>query len=206
RRTKGAKTTLPAGITARVELAPFRVKQAGIKTAEVGYARLAQTLTTVGSVGFDERRLAVIPSKGAGKSRVAKLYVNFIGKRVEAGEPLAELYSPELEQAIHELLLAAERAEQDTTEARTAAGRSMLGDRRELVHLSAAKLKRWGITQAQIDEILRNKRSDFTVTVLSPIGGTVVKKNVVQGQEVLESFPMFEIVDLGHVWIQAQVF
>lgn len=206
KRTKGQKATLPDGITARVELTPFRVKQAGIKTTEVAYAPLAETLTTVGNVGVDERRVAIIPSKVAGKSRVEKLHVNFTGKTVQAGEPLAELYSPELEQAIQELLLASQRAEQDATQARTELGRSMLGNRRELVQLSAAKLKRWGITSAQIDEILTKKKSDFTVTVLSPIGGTVIKKNVVQGQEVLESFPMFEIVDLGHVWIQAQVF
>ncbi len=205
KRKKGEKTTLPAGVTARVELARFRIKQAGIKTAQVGYAPLAQTLTTVGNVGFDERRLATIPSKVAGKSRVEKLYVNFTGKMVHAGEPLAELYSPELHQAIQELLIAAQRAGQDT-QVRTAAGRALLGDRRELVHLSAEKLKRWGITQGQIDEIIQNKRSDFTVTVLSPISGTVVKKNIVQGQEVSESFPMFEIADLNHVWIQAQVF
>ena len=56
KRKKGEKTTLPPGVTARVELIPFRVKQAGIQTSEVGYAPLAQTLTTVGYVAFDERR------------------------------------------------------------------------------------------------------------------------------------------------------
>src|SRR5258708_4076675 len=54
KRKKGEKATLPAGVTARVELAPFRVAQAGIKTAEVQYAPLTQTLTTVGYVAFDE--------------------------------------------------------------------------------------------------------------------------------------------------------
>jgi Cu(I)/Ag(I) efflux system membrane fusion protein len=206
KRKKGEKPTLPAGVTARVELAPVRIMQAGIKTAEVGYAPLVHAITTVGNVGFDERRLATIPSKVAGRSRVEKLYVNFTGKKVQAGEPLAELYSPELHQAIQELLIAAQRAEQDANSVRSAAARSLLGDRRELVHLSAEKLKRWGITQEQIDDVIKNKRSDFTVTVLSPISGTVVKKNIVQGQEVPESFPMFEVADLSHVWIQAQIF
>ena len=206
KRKKGEKVTLPVGVTARVELAPFRVRQAGIKIAEVGYAPLAQTLTTVGSVTFDERRLATISSKVMGKSRVEKLYINFAGKEVKAGEPLAELYSPELYQAVQELLTTARRADQSMAGVQTAAGRSLLGDRRELVRLSAEKLKRWGITQAQIDEILRKGKTDFTITILAPIGGTVVKKNVVEGQEVQEGYAMFEIADLGHLWVRAEVY
>ncbi len=104
-------------------------QQAGIRTAEVGYAPLAETLTTVGYVAFDERRLARIVSKVPGKSRVEKLYVNFTGQDVKAGEPLAELYSPELYQAIQELLTASRRAEPDATRVQTAVGRSLLGDR-----------------------------------------------------------------------------
>src|SRR5262249_49810227 len=206
RRKKGEKAAMPEGVLSRVPLAPFRVRTAGIQAAEVGFAPLVETFTTVGDVGFDERRLATIPSKVAGKSRVEKLYVNFMGREVRAGEPLAELYSPELHQAIQELLTAARRAEADGAQVRTAAGRSLLGDRRELVRLSAEKLKRWGITQAQIEEILAHGKTDFTVPIVAPIGGTVVKKNVGEGQEVPEGFPMFEIADLGRVWIQGQVF
>src|SRR3954470_3554604 len=57
RRKKGEKAVLSPGVTARVELAPFRVAQAGIRTVEAAYAPLTQTLTTVGGVAFDERRL-----------------------------------------------------------------------------------------------------------------------------------------------------
>ena len=69
-----------------------------------------QVVTTVGYVAFDERRMASIVSKVPGKSRVEKLYINVTGQNVEAGQPLAELYSPELSQAIQELLNASRRA------------------------------------------------------------------------------------------------
>jgi Cu(I)/Ag(I) efflux system membrane fusion protein len=206
RRKKGERAPLPEGVLARVQLAPSRVQQAGIQTAEVSFRPLMETLTTVGDVGFDERRLAAIVSKAAGKSRVVKLYVNFEGREVRSGEPLADLYSPELHQAVQELLTASRRAEHDATRMQTAAGRSLLGDRRELVRLSTEKLKRWGITPAQIDEILAQGKNELTIPILAPIGGTVVKKNVVEGQEVPEGFPMFEIADLSRVWVQAQVF
>ncbi len=124
---KGRRRGCRRGSSSRVQLAPFRVEQAGIQTAEVGFAPLMETLTTVGYVGFDERKLATIASKVTGKSRVEKLHVNFTGREVKAGEPLAELYSPELRQAIQELLITARRAEQDANQSRSAAARVAAG-------------------------------------------------------------------------------
>jgi Cu(I)/Ag(I) efflux system membrane fusion protein len=162
-------------------------------------------LTTVGSVAFDERRMANIVSKVAGKSRVETLYVNVTGQEVAAGQRLADLYSPELAQAVQELLSAAVRTE-PAVQPKTELGRSLLNDRREMARASSEKLQRWGITPAQIDEILQKGKSDFKLPILSPISGHVYKKNVVEGQEVTEGFPMFEVVDLDTVWVQAQVF
>jgi Cu(I)/Ag(I) efflux system membrane fusion protein len=204
-RKKGEKTTLPEGVTARVELTPFRVRQAGIETSEVGYAPLEQTLSTVGYVAFDERRLANIVSKVMGKSRVEKLYVNFSGQDVEVGQTLAELYSPELNQAIQELLNASQRAEH-STQPQSAVGRSLLADRQEMVRASTEKLRRWGIDQAQIDEILKKRNAGFTVPILSPVSGHVFKKNVVEGDEVPAGYAMFQVGDLHTVWVQAQVY
>ncbi len=205
KRKKGEKATLPPGVTAWVELTPLRVRQAGIKTTEIRYAPLTQTLSTVGYVAFDERAIANIVSKVPGKTRVEKLYVNFTGQDVAEGQTLAELYSPELSQAIHELLSSARRAE-SSIQPTTAVGRSLIADRREMVHASAEKLKRWGITQGQIDEILKTGKTDFTFPILSPTTGHVFKKNVVAGQEVQEGFAMFEVADLQTVWVQAQIY
>ena len=69
-----------------------------------------------------------------------------------------------------------------------------------------SKLKLWGITQGQIDEILRTGKADYRMPIVAPIGGVVVRKNVVEGQYVAEGDPLFEIADLSHVWIQAQVY
>ncbi len=205
KRKVGEKETLPEGVTARVQLAPFRIAQAGIRTAEVAYTPLAETVTTVGYVSFDERRLARIASKVKGMSRVETLRVNFTGTPVEAGEPLAELYSPELYQAIQELLLA-QRSARERPRIQTTVGRSALGDPNELVRLSREKLRLWGITPEQVDAILRAGQADFKLPILAPIGGIVVKKNVVEGQYVAEGEAMFEVADLDRVWIRAQVY
>jgi Cu(I)/Ag(I) efflux system membrane fusion protein len=205
RRKKGETAELPAGVTARVALAPLGVRQAGITTALVAYAPLAQTLTTIGNVAFDERRIANIVARVPGKTRVEKLHVNFTGQNVEVGQTLAELYSPELSQAIQELVSAARRVDQ-AVKPQTDVARSLLGDRREMVRASAEKLRRWGITQVQIDEILKLGKTDVTIPILSPIRGNVFKKNVVEGQEVQEGYAMFEVADLHTVWVKAQVY
>ena len=203
---RGRRRRLPAGVTARVELAPFRVAQAGIKTAEVGYAPLTQTLTTVGYVAFDERRMANIVSKVPGKSRVEKL-VRQLHRPGRRGRPdPGRALQPRAVPGDPGVAERGRRAAQSRPSRRPTLGRSLVADRQEMVRASAEKLKRWGITQAQIDEILKKGKTDFTFPILSPISGHVFKKNVVEGQEVQEGYAMFEVVDLHTVWVQAQVY
>ena len=45
---QGVKETLADGGVSHIQLAPFRIAQAGIETAEVGFAPLAETIETVG--------------------------------------------------------------------------------------------------------------------------------------------------------------
>lgn len=204
KRKKGEPEKLPDGVLSRLVISPTRVTQAGVKTAEIAYLPLTEKVTTVGTVSFDERRLARISSKTRGMSRVEKLYVNFTGVAVKAGEPLAEIFSPDLEIAIRELLLGQESARNNNL---SAAGKSLFGnDGKDLVALAREKLARWGITADQVDEILAKGRSSYRVPILSPISGIVVRKNIVEGQYVAEGESLFEIADLSHVWIQAQVY
>ncbi len=206
KRKKGEVETLPPGVTARVALSPQRVRQAGLKTVAVSYAPLTDTLTTVGEVRFDERRLARIASKSKGLSRVETLYVNVTGAPVEAGAPLAELYSPELSQAVRELLLAQKTMAERSQVPASSAARSLLGEGTDLVRLAREKLSLWGLTPTQIDGILASGKVADRVPILSPISGVVIRKNVVQGQYVAEGDALFEVADLSRVWVQAQVF
>jgi Cu(I)/Ag(I) efflux system membrane fusion protein len=205
KRKKGEKDVLPAGVTARVALAPMRVQQAGVQTSQVSYSPLAETITTVGDVRFDERRLARISSKTKGQARVEKLLVNFTGIAVKAGEPLAELYSPELYQAVRELLLAQKNAA-GRVQYQSTATRTLLGDGTDLVQLAREKLGLWGLTPEQLEQILATGRADYRLPILSPITGVVIRKNVVEGQYVAEGESLFEVADLSRVWVQAQVF
>ena len=108
-RAKGEKAKLPAGVTGRVQLSPERIQLAGIKTATVGYRPHGRTQTkTVGYVAYDESRLSRIVSRVDGY--VEKLYVDKTFTMVHKGDPLAEIYSPELYSTAQELILATQGA------------------------------------------------------------------------------------------------
>jgi Cu(I)/Ag(I) efflux system membrane fusion protein len=205
KRKKGEKASLSEGVASRVQLAPYRIAQAGIRTVGASYEPLAESLTTVGSVTFDERRLARISSKLKGLSRVEKLAVNYTGTFVEVGDVLAEVYNADLYQAVRELLLAQERA-REAPPARSELAHSLLGGGEDMVRMASEKLRLWGVTQEQIDQILRTGKAESRMSIVAPICGVVVRKNVVEGQYVAEGDPLFEIVDLSHVWIIAQVY
>src|SRR5579864_1134455 len=205
RRKRGQQEVLPEGVLARVQLAPFRIEQAGIRTAEVAFARLTETLTTVGYIVHDETRYSVIASKIKGMTRIEQLYVNYLGMPIEAGQPLAVIYSPELYVATQELLLAQRKA-QESPRTQTPTGRSLLSDSKEVFEASVEKFKLWGITQTQIDDILKQGKAQYRMPILAPMSGHVTKKNVVTGQMVPEGYDLFEIADLNDVWVKAQVY
>ena len=74
------------------------------------------------------------------------------------------------------------------------------------VRLAIDALKLYGVSQTQIDEIRNRAGDDYRLPILAPIGGYVLKKNVVAGQYVNEGAVMFEIAELDQVWVKAQVF
>ena len=179
---------LPPGVTSRVQLTPYRVALAGIRTAEVGYRQLTKDITAAGFVEFDERKLARIPARATGKSRIDQLYVNVTGQMVHKGDRLAELYSPDLVVTVQDLL-----------NARRAGRDDLQRDARE-------RLRKWGIDDNQVNEIVRAGKPITHLTIRSPITGHVIKKYQVEGDYVEEGAPLFDVADLSTVWIEAQVY
>jgi Cu(I)/Ag(I) efflux system membrane fusion protein len=185
---QGEGEALPPGVVTRVQLTPYRVALAGIKTWEVAYQPLSREIRAVGFVEFDERKLARISSKLKGKSRIDKLYVNVTGQHVHKGDPLAELYNPDLVTTVDNLLDArAARKPADERAART-------------------RLRRWGIADDQIDAIVKAGQPITDLTVRAPISGHVITKYQVEGEYVNEGDQLYKIADLSSVWVEAQVY
>jgi Cu(I)/Ag(I) efflux system membrane fusion protein len=191
KRKKGDKNeeeALPPGVSQRVQITPYKVAVAGIETAEIGYRPLTKEIAAVGFVEFDERKLARISSRVTGKTRIDKLYVNVTGQHVEKGEPLAELYSPDLVVTVQNLLDARRAGNQD------------------LVKMSHDRLCLWGIHEDQVEKFLKTGQPITHVTVRSPIHGHIIKKYQVEGEYVEEGTRLYDVADLSTVWIEAQIY
>jgi Cu(I)/Ag(I) efflux system membrane fusion protein len=191
RRQKGDAAdgeALPAGVIRRVQLTPYRVALAGIQTWEVGYRPLTKAIRTVGSVEFDERKLARIAVRVTGKSRIDKLYVNVTGQMVHEGDPLALLYSPDLVVTV-----------QNLRDAR----RSGNGD---LERIARDRLRLWGIEEDQIKHVLHTEKGTTHLVIRSPITGHVLRKYQVEGEYVEEGARLYDVADLSTVWVEAQVY
>jgi Cu(I)/Ag(I) efflux system membrane fusion protein len=177
---------LPPGIAWRVQLSPYRMVLAGVRTSRVEHVPLHKDLVTVGFVEFNEREMKQVAARV--KGRLDKLFVSETGQMVRAGDELASLYSPELLISVQSLL-----------EARRI-------NNPDLIRISSDRLRAWAISEDQIEEILKTGKANSHLKIRSPIDGHVVKKWVKEGQYVEEGTPLYDVVDLSSVWIQAQVY
>ncbi len=183
-----------------VQLSPRQIKLAGIKTEPAAYRTLTKEIYTVGRMSYDERRLAYVAARIMG--RVDKLFVDFTGTDVEKGAPLVWIYSPDLVSTQREYLLALETAEK----IKGSSTIDIVKRPESLVKSSRDRLLLWGITEEQIEELAQTREVKTHMVVYSPITGTVIKKDVLIGQYVMEGTQMYTIADLSNLWMLADVY
>lgn len=186
-RKKGDVPPLPPNVTGRVQLSPDRIRMAGIRTETIGYRPLTKVIRTVGEVTYDESRLSRIVARASGY--LEKLYVSETFTTVDKGEPLAEIYSPELYTALQELLISSKGS----------ASRDLIAGTREKLHLL-------GIGEQEIDELVATGKPQSKIVIRSPRRGHVIHRAVVEGAHVNVGDTLFEVADLSKVWIEAEVF
>ena len=182
-----------------VTLTASQIHQFGVTFGTAEVRPLTSEMRTTGTVTFDETKMAQITLKFGGF--VERLYVNSTGQQVRRGQPVLEIYSPELLAAEQELLLA---GEVDRSIGKSSVPGIPTGQT-DLVDASRRRLQLWDISDAQIDQILRTGRVRRTLTLYAPVSGIVVEKKVLQGQAVTSGEELYTIADLSDVWVDAQL-
>ena len=182
-----------------VRLTAGQLRQFGVTFGSAEERTLEQAVRTVGIVSFDETRLAQVSPKVSGF--VERLYVDFTGQPVRRGQPLLELYSPELVAAQEELLLAG-RLQRDMGAGDVP---GVPAGSTDLVASAKRRLRLWDISEAQIEQILRTGEVQRALTLESPASGVVVDKNVEEGQAVEAGQTLYRIADLSEVWVEAEL-
>lgn len=171
-------------------------QMAGLESVELVKRPLFKELRTVGKVEFDETALAYVTARITG--RVEEVFASFPGTAVKQGDHLVSIYSPDL-LATQSEFLDAMRREYDQRGRAGGAGGSLAGSARR-------RLELWGITAAQIDELLRIGKAEDHLVIYAPFGGTIVEKNVRPGQYVETGEMLYRLADLSRVWLILEVF
>jgi Cu(I)/Ag(I) efflux system membrane fusion protein len=183
---------------ATVKIDPQRQQIIGLRTAVVSSGSVGGSWRTVGRVAVDETRVHHVNVKVAGFAE--QVFVDYVGKTVQVGEPLFTIYSPELLSVQEEYLLA--------LRARKALGDGgALGTAGEdLVASARQRLKLWDIPEAEIARLERTGRPTKTLTLHAPMTGVITKKDVVMGHRLQEGDMPYEITDLRQVWVLADAY
>ena len=191
-RNSGSGTATNAAGSSAIAVDAATQQNMNLRTAEVQRGALRKTIRTVGAIDYNETALADVTTKF--KGWIEKLNVDATGQLVHRGEPMFEIYSPELYSAEAEFLLA------------FSSGSTNDPGVMALRETAASKLKFFDVPDAQIAELEKSRTALKTLPVAAPMSGFVIEKNVVAGQMVDAGMKLYRIADLGIVWVIAQVY
>lgn len=190
---------MPSG-HAPVHVDDSRLQLLGIRTVPVSRARLRKTIRTVGLVSADETRASQVHVKFQGF--IERVFVGYVGQKVQKGQPLFTIYSQDVLAAQHEYL-SSRAALARIPEAKVADPAREAS--RSLVAASRRRLELFDVPRGVLAEIDRTGTPIRYVTITSPQQGTVVGKQAVAGLAVDPMTALYVIADLERVWVLADV-
>jgi len=183
-----------------IAIDPATAQNMGVRTAPVSRRDLYRTVRTVGLVAYPESAQYTVNTKIDGW--IERLHVNRTGDAVAQGQPLLEIYSPELVSAQEEFLLA---VRQNQALAASAFPEIAAGAR-NLLAASRQRLSYWDISPEQIAALEESGRINKTLTLYAAQAGIVTRKSVKEGAFVKAGQELLELSDLSRVWIFADVY
>lgn len=163
------------------------ISMMGVETVPVEYRDLSRNLRAVGKIQYNESSLATVTARVDGYAE--KLFVSITGVPVKAGDHLVEVYSPDLIVAQQELLIALQNREDEA-----------------LIETSKLKLRRWGLTEQQVEELVKSRKLTDRATLYSPIAGTVIEKTIFENSAFRAGDVLYRIANLDTVWAYLDIY
>lgn len=189
----------PATPDGVIYISPARQQIIGVRTAEIAARDLSDEVKTVGTLSYDETRVTRVHTKIAGW--IDQLFVDFVGKPVEKGQPLFTIYSPDLVSTQQEYLLARKAA--------TQLGSSRFEETRQgaasMLSAARTRLTLWDVSAEEMATLERTGEPSRTLTVFAPTSGVVLERNAFAGQYITPDMDLFNLVDLSRIWAIGQL-
>jgi Cu(I)/Ag(I) efflux system membrane fusion protein len=186
----------PAGT---VKISLDKVQLLGVRSEPVELRELRRTVQAVGTIQANERLLYKVAPRFEGW--IEKLYVNTTGQVVSRGQPLMEVYSPDLITAQEEYLIAL-RGIQETREGGPEAQALM----QRLADGVLRRLRNWEISEKELQTLQQEGKPSRLLAYRSAANGVVLQKPSIQGMRFMPGEVLYEIADLSSVWMLADVF
>ena len=183
--------------TSTVRIDPVTEQNMGVRLGRVEKKTLSKEIRTFGTITFDETGLYSVNTKFNGW--IESLYVDFVGEKVEKGQPLFGIYSPDLLTAQQEYLIAVQQR-------KGGSGGKARKETDRLLDASRTRLAYWDFTDEQIAQLETAGKIQKTITVFSPAAGVVVKKDALKGHYVKAGEHQYEIADLSTVWVDVDIY
>jgi Cu(I)/Ag(I) efflux system membrane fusion protein len=187
------------GDSKEVKVSAAKIQKLGVRTEAAMLREVSRSVRAAGRVEVDERRMHTITSKFEGY--IEKLHVSATGQPVGRGQPLFEAYSPDLVSAQREYQVAARGllALKDATPDAQAGMRS-------LAESALSRLRNWDISDEQVSALAQGGEVRRTLTFRAPASGVVLEKKAVAGMRFMPGEMLYQIADIGAVWVLADVF
>jgi membrane fusion protein, copper/silver efflux system len=183
-----------------VKIDPTVVQNIGVQIEEVTKRNLSKTIRAPGKMSPDETRFFSVNTKISGW--VEKLSVDYTGMLVDKGQPLLEIYSPDLVATQQEYLQAISYKKK----LKEGGGTDALSGADQLIQSAKNRLIYWDITENEIHALEKRGKASRTLTLYSPVTGIVLEKSVVKGQNIMAGAELLKIADLSDVWLWADVY
>ena len=179
------------GVEVRID--PVTQQNMGVRVASAEVGPLKRTLRTYGHVTYDETKRTEVSPKFSGW--IEKLHVDFTGQFVKKGDPLFDIYSPELVTSQEEYLSTYRQLQR----AGSSGGGGMLASARQRLLYS-------DVPADLIQAIEKSGVVRKILTIRSPFTGVVTQKNAIEGAFVKEGQTIYQIADLRRVWVEAHIY
>lgn len=167
---------------------------ANITTIAVGENAIASFTRLNGRLSTNPEATTFVSSRVPG--RIELLYVKQTGVPVQKGQPLYKIYSEQLSTLQQEYLLMAAQV------------KSFPDDQRfqQMEKAARQKLLLYGQTEGQVQELVKNQKTNPYVTYLAPASGIVAELSVAEGQYVAEGGNVMRLEGYGEIWVEADVY
>jgi len=179
-----------------IKISTAKVQKLGVRTEAAALRDLSRPIRAAGRVEIDERRVFAIAPKFEGW--IERLHANATGQPVGKGQPLFEVYSPELVSAQREYQVAARGVERLSGEAQASI--------RQVADAALARLANWDISPEQVERLKAGGEPTRTLTYRSPVAGVILEKKALQGMRFMPGEALYQIADVSGVWVLADVF